>query len=366
MQKVFVVELNHYHTETFAMYKELLPSLINSRDLDIYYYVIPSKVQCLNYAPHDRIHKITNSAIRYFVSKTGLRSFYFTFQIKSLIRNHRPDLLIFNTIEPRRYLKVFRAVDHVKKIGIVHSPFEKGIEHNHDSSKELLFCLNDYNYNYLVNKIEVDGYFLPMFRNFIFTYKIPQTDKIKIAVQGIINFSKRDYPLLIEIAKRLNQMKGSPKLVFNIVGNIRFKHGPELNTMIRREGLDNYFILHGPLNDEEFFKEIYESDFIMPLITRTDSDYFNGRISASYSLSAAYNKPMIIHSHTAKSWWVPDDCCIAYTDMEDLLDKFSQISYIKQAVLLKYEKLINDKIDKNKIFLNEISIKYRDFFRTVY
>src|SRR3972149_9278065 len=103
--KVFVIELNHYHTETFAMYKELLPSLLNDKDINIYYYVIPSKLECLNFTKNDIIHKITNPATRYFVSKTGLRSLYFTFHIKSLIRSHKPDLLIFNSIEARRYLK---------------------------------------------------------------------------------------------------------------------------------------------------------------------------------------------------------------------------------------------------------------------
>ena len=140
--KVLVVELNSYHLELLPMYQSLLPSLFDNRRLDIHYFVLPGLVERAREVVGNQVFALNAPLLRYFLPPKTLRAAYYRWHIQRLIAQLEPVAVVFNTIEPPAYLRVFRQVRHPTKIGVIHNPRRAGLERARRGAGELIFCLH--------------------------------------------------------------------------------------------------------------------------------------------------------------------------------------------------------------------------------
>ena len=117
--KVLVFELNSFHVEVLPTYPALMPSLFGDR-LDIDYFVLPALVKRARAAIGANVHRLNSPHRRYVLPTKPLRVGYYRWRIQRIIDQLCPDAIVFNTVEPPPYFRVFQQLDHPLKIGIVH------------------------------------------------------------------------------------------------------------------------------------------------------------------------------------------------------------------------------------------------------
>ena len=260
--KLLVFELNSFHLELLPMYQPLMPSLFGAGPLDLHYFVLPGLVERARAVVGARVHALNSPRLRYVLPSKRLRSLYYRWRIQGIVDRMAPVALVFNTVEPAPYLRVFQQIRHPLKIGIVHNPRREGIDYDPRRAGELIFCLHDYNYRILQQDKPVDGYLSPVFK-----YCEPPQDAgaagpLTIAVQGVISFSRRDYPMLITLCRSLARQPRPPDIVFNVLGDADIRDGPKLKAMIGEYGLERFITVHSWLPDEEFFRQLQQADYI--------------------------------------------------------------------------------------------------------
>jgi hypothetical protein len=315
--KACVIELNQCHTEIFPIYENFLPIIFPDRHLEIHYFVVPRKYEELKNIYGGNLHKVYQPAVYYVCSKTGMRSLYFKYCVNRIVSEHQPDLIIFNSIVPKRIWYAFDSISDKLKFGIVHgfdelSPQERG--------NTFYFVLGESLFQKYSGQ-NIHAYLLPFFPQFTFKQeKQPKYEEVVIAIQGSIDFRRRDYPLLVEIAKEL-KVRRINGIKFNIVGDMRHRDARRLRNMVSESGVQSYFLFHRSLNDEQFYREIIKSHFLMPLLTDTQRSYLSSdRISSTLSHSGSYNKPMILSQNNANIWQMNDQVALIYEEKQDLID----------------------------------------------
>lgn len=340
MKKVFVFELNSYHTETFPIYRNLLPSLLHD-DVAVEYFVTEERYED-TLAAFNNVHLFCPRWLSPFIRHLQLRVPYFTHRINALIAEQKPDMVVFNSIEPERNYKVFKKIAGSKKLGLVHNPKKSGIVRGEN---ECYFVLSRLLYENFKEKLPLDGYLLPYFRQFVFPPKKDDT-RVLVAVQGIISFKRREYAFLIEAAKAMRQ-QGTANIVFNIIGSKTHKDGPEFFKMVRDAGLSDYFLFYDKLDDREFFEQIDASDCIMTLLHEKQQKYYHEKTTASLSHAAAYGKPLLLCRQNAEAWGMNDETALIYDDANTCIRTIADKASL-QAVTLRHidamDKIISDNI----------------------
>lgn len=337
MKKIVICEFNHFHTEVFPVYEYYFSRIFSEPNLEFTYYAIPSKVNELDKI-YDSVKPVYNSFIYYICAKTGLRGLYFKFIIKKIIAHENPDWIIVNSIDQERTLSAFLAIDSPRKLGIIHNPesFQK------KNNSGYYFVLS----KALFKKYKFcDGYFLP----FIAKHNIHKNRRndITISILGNVQFKRRNYPYLIEVAAELKKLK-IHNVKFNIVGSSTHKDYPKLHKLISKYELENYFVLHKNLNDEEFMKEVVNSSFIMPLLYE-EKRYLENKITASLSHASANSVPLILSKTTASHWKFTDEEALVYLDTNDLAQRLKlideqKIDNLKEKFMLRTENSIHENI----------------------
>ena len=352
--KVCIIELNKFHTEVFPVYENLLPEIFPDEAFDIHYFIIPRKYKELQHIYRDRLHVAYNAGVYFFCSKTGLRGLYFKHSVKKIMEQFRPDLVIFNSIVPERTMKAFESIRDRIKFGVVHG-------FNHILPKKMLntfyFVLDEKIYQKHRDE-NIDGYMQPFYPQF----KLEKKDnggRIVIAVQGTISFKRRDYPMLIKIARELKtcQKKG---VLFNIVGSMVHRDAPELFRLVRRHRVEEYFQFHKSLSDEQFYGEIVNSDYLMPLLGEKHKKYLNhDKITSTHSHSISYNKPMILSAENAKIWGMDRSMALIYESPRELVKIISKLpgKEVYNCMCGSLKNLRDEKIEENRRFLRAYYIE---------
>ena len=315
--KVCVIELNKFHTEIFPIYENFLPIIFPNRHLKIHYFVVPQKYEELKNIYGGNFHKVYQPAVYNVCSKTGIRKYYFKYRVSRIVREHQPDLIILNSIAPKRIWYAFDSISDKLKFGIVHGFDELSPQ---DRENTFYFVLGE-NVFQKYSGQNIHAYLLPFFPQFTFKQeKQPKHKEFVIAIQGNIDFRRRDYPLLVNIAKEL-KARCINGIKFNIVGGMRHRDARTLRNMVSESGVQSYFLFHKSLNDEQFYREIIESHFLMPLLGETQKRYLsNDTISSTLSHSGSYNKPMILSYNNANLWQMNDQIALIYGEKQDLID----------------------------------------------
>jgi hypothetical protein len=313
--KACVFELNKFHTEVFPVYENLLPDIFPNREIKIDYFVIPRKYRQLKMVYGESLHEIYNSAIYFLCSKTGLRRFYFRFVVNRAIRQYQPDLVIFNSIVPKRCWYVFESIQNRMKFGLIHGFGEV----RHRKMKRTHYFVLGEKVFQKHQKQDIDAYLLPFFPQFRLAPESSH-DEWVVAIQGNINFKRRNYPLLVETAAELKR-RNIQGISFNIIGGLDGRDAYRLIGMVRDKGVMEYFRFHRSLDDKEFFREIANSHYLMPLLGDAQRKYLtHDTITSTYSHSAAYNKPMILSAQNAKIWDIDNRTALIFSDMHGLVE----------------------------------------------
>ena len=309
----------------------------------------------------EQVYALNPAPLRYGLPTKRLRGLYYRRRVQQLVDRFQPAAILFNTAEPADYLRAFRLVRHPLKMGIVHNPRREGIDYAPRGPGEVIFCLHDYNYHLLQRDRPVDGYLSPFFRYCALPPKDIGEQPTEIAVQGVISFNRRDYPMLIDLCRRLADRPPRPRLVFNILGDADIRDGPRLRQMISEHGLGSLIKVHSWLPDAEFFRQVQQAHYVMPLLTPGAGPYAGGaKASAAYGHSGAYGKPLILHRATAELWGIPENACVTYTDQADLRQKLCHLSGWTEHAR-RYRTVIEGKIRENKAFLQSLANRHPGF-----
>ena len=355
--KLLVVELNSFHFAILPMYEALLPSLFGGDTVTADYYLLPGFVDRAKYAVGPSVYPLNTPVLRFALPTKPLRSFFYRARIQRLVDRLKPDAVVFNTVEPPAFLEVFRRVNHPLKIGVVHNPKRAGIDYQHRRQGELIFCLHEYNYRLLEKDKPVDGYLSPFYKYRTVDVREKSDDRLEIAVQGVISFNRRDYPGLVDLGRQLIQRPLTSRVIFNILGDASLRDGPRLKQLVSQHGLKDLFRFHVDLPDSEFFNQLARSDYMMPLLHPNEHTYEGAaKVTMSYGHSGAYGIPLILHRRTARLWGVPDDACVAYDDMDEVVAFL--VAHGRDSgddMRRRYRALIDDKIAENHVFLRQLS-----------
>jgi hypothetical protein len=348
-KNILIVELNHYHHVVFPMYSEMLPALFPKTKINLFYLVHPNNFEQL--VPYYKnIYQIGSSFVMKLMKHLQLLPFFNYFKIQKLIKRNDIDFVFFNTIEPKRVYKVFKKIK-TPRASIVHE-FGQQIEII-PSENEYYFCLADYVFEHFKSKNVLSGYIFPFFTNFKQSPKKEiQNDKIIIGIQGHIDFKKRDFQLIIDMAKKLKEINNT-NILFNIVGSIEGAgEGHKLKTLIEENELGEYFILHPRLDDDQFHEQFELCTIIMPLINIEQSCFLEEKMTSAYILAAAFKTPMLIKEKVAKTWHIKN--AITYNE-EDLFEKLLDMKqdYVN-SFISRFEQEVDSKLNTNKQILEKI------------
>lgn len=348
--RVCVVELNHFHTEVFPVYAQYLPDLMHA-PVEIDYFVIPRKLDELRPVHGSRVHPVYRAGLYRIASKTGLRTFYFKRCVDAIVAEHRPDVLVFNSAEPKRVYAAFKHAKVAVKVGVVHVYGQVDLV---KSPGEHYFVLGPNVYEHHRPQGVLDGYFLPFFRPY--PLSPPERPRgVLIGIQGNIDYRRRDYPGLLELAQTLLR-QGGAGIRFNIIGGARHRDAVRLRQAIRVRGLESMFVLHDELNDADFFQQVVACDFLMPLLGPEHSRYYRFMITATLSHASAYGIPLVLARDNALAWGLDDAQAIAYESYDELARMMlrGEITQRRGEVLAAFVQGVNGRVQENRRVLREL------------
>jgi hypothetical protein len=351
-KKILIFELNDYHTEALIMFPELLSSIEGYESSEIVFYLTEKKADDAKEILKNRIETIKHTKLSQFVKKLGFNTLSLKLLTKSFIKEETPDLVLMNSIDGRRFSNVFHSIKS-KKIGLIHNPLDRFKKTNFNTKNTLICCYNYFNYELLKDRFPIQGFFSPVFKNFEFE-DIPKNKVPVIFIQGHIEYYRRDYLSLIDLAKQLKEK--NIKLVFNIVGNSNKADGPDLKEKAANEELSPYFRFHNRLPDRDFFYQIASSDFCMPMIGEDQKRYLEGKSTHSYSHSLAYHKPIIASKDVLESFDLTHEESIVMESNNDFIDFFQNFTEErKNSLSTKLQMKQKWIIEKNRKFLSQLS-----------
>ena len=301
------------------------------------------------------VHCLESSWLRYLVSKVGLRKGHYRRLIQAWVKKLQADVVVFNTIETddMRLLPAIKAVAKQCDCLITVHNMRHGIHQLLRGYPRIKsFCLNRFNYDYLKKQFHLDGYYTCAFPEYPSVQ--PSIDRHqcpRIVIPGEIDFRRRDYQRLVDIA--MQHPKGvQPRMRFVILGDINSKYGQQLRALIEQNQLRIYFewVDHRP-TDLEFAQGIVDADFIMPVLFE-DSYYTQGSISGNIVQSGAYVKPMVLKPAMAKHLQLEPGQYFCYQSVDDF---YVQLACLDgQAIKSAYQNYINDNLQSNRQLLQSI------------
>lgn len=286
--KVALIEFYPFHSE--LIYSQLL-FLYKSNCTPI---LICNKQNAINYETIKNFATIKT----YDMQKPGslLRIWYFL--LNSKINN-----VVFNTAQGPSVLK-FSLLPFPKRIkfsGILHntnklnSSFGQRIITRRVKS---YLVLASYMKAYFpqknkISSIHVNCAYAPSFNN---CELIKPEKEVWIGVPGSIEYKRRDYDFLLELAS-------DPSFPENIkiilLGNASKHEGPSFIKKLTEQGLEQKFIVFNNfVPDSQFQCYMKSFDFLLPLIhptTPSADAYLKYKASGTFIQSSTYSKPMLCH-----------------------------------------------------------------------
>lgn len=342
---ILVIEFNDFHTETLPIYREFLPFLFPESAVRIRYYIPNYSYMRFPRSELD-VRPLSSRLAASIAARVGATESFHKTKIKSLIRNLKPDVLVFNSIEPLAFYKELakEVPATIKQLAIVHNPrlvVDSGFKFEYGD----YYVLGDKVYE--TWKDYVNGYMLPFYSTSPLLESARDDSENLIGIQGIVDYARRDYPLLVRIATALKKAGNPSGCRFNIIGVL----GKEkLQREVESSGLTDMFIFHNKLSDDCFNKQIAKCQFIMPLLGLAHGRYLSDKITASYSHSAAHRIPLILSGPNAAAWGLDHTNSVIYETEQCLVDILGDLP---SAADLRgqYISFINKKIEENKAIL---------------
>ena len=361
--KLLVFELNSFHVDLLPMYTQLFPAAFGDDHLDVQYFVLPRLVKRARGFVGDGVRELNSPMLRWVLPSKRLRSFYYRRRVQWIVDRSDATAVVFNTIEPVAYFRVFRSLRHPLKLGVVHNPHREGIDYEPRPANEIVLCLHDYNYRRLEAEKPVDGWLSPFFRGGGMPRGATPADTTEIAVQGVVSFNRRNYRMLVDVCREFANTPHPPSILFNILGDSTIRDGPALRESVVRHRLERFFRFHRWLSDTEFTEQLQRADYIMPLLHQDEGQYSaNAKVTLAYGNSGAYGIPLLLHRDLATEWGLPDDTCVTYAGVDELAQTLAQSLRDDMAAHAScYRQFVDAKIRENRDFLRRLVRHHQTF-----
>ena len=254
------------------------------------------------------------------------------------------DFLIVNSVEPSRILDRVSKFD-VPVLAVMHNPTLLIQNENYrkffDNPERNIIVLAMHVSKYLKdNGISSDWVFPSYFGDISFSN---HSEKIVFCVQGVVEFSRRNYQALLESVKKIIK-KGYDNFIVKIVGGIVSPDLNKLKKIISENKLQNYFdIIEGDLPYDTYLKQIGESDYLLPLIDEESTNYYSSftKISTSVPISIGMGVVPIIIDELARLYNI-ENCSLMYSN-GDLTSSLEKAIDLKQNKQIKLNTLVKKK-----------------------
>lgn len=229
------------------------------------------------------------------------------------------DLVVWNSIEPARHLELIKSVNQ-PCLAVVHrgnqilsSEYLQFFEVTHRKaltlSRHFSLFLKKHG---LENTYIFPGYFHD---NGI---QNRRTDPVPVfCVPGKVEFKRRNYGSVFSAAEKLNRQQPGKDFIVKLLGKNNSIEGGLLRLRKLLSSARNHFEIPGkePVYNE-FYNHLLESDFICPLIDRSNSrfhTYFLNTSSSSIPVGIGHNLIPILYKEFAELYGL-DEIAITYKD----------------------------------------------------
>lgn len=156
------------------------------------------------------------------------------------------------------------------------------------------FVLADHLKTNPVKNIQTESYYPIYFLNQEYVNLKKNKFEKWICIPGRVEFKRRNYLGLI---KMLKNSEINSNIKFIILGNINTKDGQIFKAKIKKNKLDDKFILFNQFIDNElYYNYLYSSNYVL-LLLHQDSSYLKYKIAGSYNLAYAFKKPLIYREY---------------------------------------------------------------------
>lgn len=286
MKKIIIVELNNYHTE--CIYAQVL-YLTNSG--------FSVEVIC---------SQKTFKHVEYLVDVCPVKSYDFSKTLSFIelwwyLLHQKNSLVVLNTAQGNKVLKllILPRFNKIKFYGIIHN-----LKKLETSSGQKLISRKINQYLVIADYLKespiaikkgIKSIDTSIFPNADSLHDITKREDIWITIPGNIELKRRDYHWIIDVCSK-NKLPNNIKFI--LLGNASKGDGKTIVERIKKENLEKHFIWFDSfINQNEFNGYIQKSDFLLPLLHETNSEYIQYKTSGTFSLSEAFSKPMILHSN---------------------------------------------------------------------
>lgn len=286
VKKIIIVELNNYHTE--CIYAQVLYLTKSGFSVEV---ICSEK---------------TFKHVEYLKDTCPVKSYDFSkatsyIELWWYLLRQKNSITVLNTAQGSRVLKLLAipTFNKIKYYGIIHN-----LKKLETSSGQKLLSRKISQYLVIADYLKespiairngiksINTSIFPHADSFL---DIPKHENIWITIPGNIELKRRDYHWIIDVCSK-KELPNNVKFI--LLGNASKGDGKTIIDRIKKENLEDYFIwFDSYINQSEFNGYIQKSDFLLPLLHETSSEYIHYKISGTFSLSEAFSKPMLLHSN---------------------------------------------------------------------
>ncbi len=262
------------------------------------------------------------------------KSISISWQVHKLIKKIDPTIVFFHTAQGNIVRELCFLLPKKYKMTGVHHNADKLMSGASFSQRFInrriknYFVLADYVKENLQGKIpaniSVQDIYTVYYERPKGFHEITKSNKLRIAIPGTVEQSRRDYWGLLEALKK-NKLNSA--IEFVILGNSKRGDGPELKKALAELGLSESFkFFDAYVSAADMASYMAAADLIMPLL-HPGMEYFDlfskYKISGTFNWAFGYKKPMLMHTAIG-SLKTFNDSCITY-DMDNLVEKLNSI-----------------------------------------
>jgi len=266
------------------------------------------------------------------------------FRTIQFIKKNNTENIIFNSAEGHVVrLFTYFVPGNIHKIGLIHNAHKLASKKQQTIVKKLngLLVLSDLiRENLPLELHNTETLYATHFPTSLFETNSKKPDSLTICVPGKIDYKRKDYNYLINMANLFQNLGIRIKLL----GNINSEDGKILLHKIKSEKVESSFVTYDLyLDDQQFFGEIMTSDLIMPLIhpsSKSFDHYKKFKISGAFNLAYALKKPLLMHSEFDIAEF--KDFSVFY-DMDNLEEVLTSLIQTPDK-LFQIEKQLNDSL----------------------
>lgn len=284
-RNVLLIEFNTWHGECLSPQLQYLKAGANNITL---------------LCPKKSLTALDNEALKdiEYVECREKKGIINILKVWCFIIKKRPDVVVFNTAQGSEVMKLMLMPfpSHIKFVGTIHnlSKLKKST-----GQKIIDRKLSGYYVaaKYLLGKLNAISnkpaqFYLPINK----TISKENTDYSLIVIPGTIEFKRRNYDKLLEMAKS----SLLADVTFVLLCNHNKGNGPEFLKKVLSLGLEKRFVTFSEfVPSDEYDHWMTKCSYILPLIDgemKNGQDYLDYKMSGTFSLSAVYGKTMLCDS----------------------------------------------------------------------